>query len=267
MKKKIDCITFYNENLMFDIRYEILSDFVDYFIICESLYDHRGIKKKLNFNISKYKTENKIKYIIYEKPFEEKINLWKNQALQREYILKNLDFADDDDYIFFSDPDEIPQPEIIKNFNLNKKYGIFMQKFYNYKFNLFNKYESPWEGTRVAKKKNLHSIDYLRQKIKCKNLQYSFFRFDKEKSIEIFPEGGWHFNNIMEPYDISIKLKKFSHTEYSSKRFSDIEKIAFKIENKQDLFERGHTYQKVPLDNKLPNYVIMNKEKLKKFIL
>ena len=122
-------------------------------------------------------------------------------------------------------------------------------------------------GNKSRKKKNLHSIDYLRQKIKCKNLQYSFFRFDKEKSIEIFPEGGWHFNNIMEPYDISIKLQKFSHTEYSSKRFSDIEKIAFKIENKQDLFERGHTYQKVPLDNKLPNYVITNKEKFKKFIL
>ena len=267
MKKKIDCITFYNENLMFDIRYEVLNNFIDYFVICESLYDHRGRKKKLNFNITKYKTEKKIKYIIYKKPFEEKINLWINQALQREYILNNLDFADDDDYIFFSDPDEIPQPEIIKNFKLKKKYGIFMQNCYNYKFNLFNKYETPWEGTRVAKKKHLHSIDYLRQKIKHKNLNYSFFRFDKERSIEIFLDGGWHFSNIMEPSDISTKLKKFSHTEYSTKRFTDVDKITLKIENKQDLFERGHKYQKVPLDNKLPDYLITNKEKLKKFIL
>ena len=43
-----------------------------------------------------------------------------------------------------------------------------MQKCFNYKFNLFNKYESPWEGTRVCKKKNLKSIDYMRQKIKKK---------------------------------------------------------------------------------------------------
>ena len=28
----------------------------------------------------------------------------------------------------------------------------------------FNKYETPWEGTRVCKKKNLKSIDYMRQK-------------------------------------------------------------------------------------------------------
>ncbi len=49
MKKKIDCITFYNENLMFDIRYEVLNNFIDYFVICESLYDHRGRKKKFKF--------------------------------------------------------------------------------------------------------------------------------------------------------------------------------------------------------------------------
>ena len=35
-----------------------------------------------------------------------------------------------------------------------------------------------------AKKKNLDSIDYMRQKIKFKNLKYNFFRFDKEKSIK-----------------------------------------------------------------------------------
>ena len=66
---------------------------------------------------------------------------------------------------FFSDPDEIPNPEKLKNIKLKKKYGIFLQKNFNYKFNLYNKYESPWEGTRVSKKKDLKSIDYLRQKI------------------------------------------------------------------------------------------------------
>jgi len=75
----------------------------------------------------------------------------------------------------FSDPDEIPNPEILSNFILKKKYGIFLQNCFNYKFNLFNPYESPWEGTRVVKKKNLRSIDFMRQKILYKNLNYSFF--------------------------------------------------------------------------------------------
>ena len=35
----------------------------------------------------------------------------------------------------------------------------------NYKFNLFNSFESPWEGTRICKKKDLKSIDFMRQKV------------------------------------------------------------------------------------------------------
>ena len=67
----------------------------------------------------------------------------------------------------------------------------------SYKFNLFNPHESPWEGTRVAKKKNLKSIDFMRQKVKSKNLKYSFFRFDKETNLELIkkifrPEKNYH---------------------------------------------------------------------------
>ena len=156
MKNKIiDCITFFDNNLMFNLRYNILNEFVDYFVICESKFDHQGNKKKINFKQDKKYNQSKIKHIVMDEKFPENTNAWQNQAIQREFLLKNLNFANDDDYIFFSDPDEIPRPEILKNFNLKKKYGIFMQQCFNYKFNLYNKYESPWEGTRVCKKKKL----------------------------------------------------------------------------------------------------------------
>ena len=49
MKSKIfDCITFFDNNFMFDFRYNVLRDFVDYFIVCESIFDHRGKPKKKN---------------------------------------------------------------------------------------------------------------------------------------------------------------------------------------------------------------------------
>ena len=53
---------------------------------------------------------------------------------------------------------------------------FFFQNCFNYKFNLFNKYESPWEGTRVCRKKNLKSIDFMRQKIKSKKYKLFFFK-------------------------------------------------------------------------------------------
>ena len=55
----------------------------------------------------------------------------------------------------------------------------------------------------------------MRQKIKAKNLKYSFLRVDKEKNIELIQDGGWHFNNIMSSKDISLKLKTFAHTEFN----------------------------------------------------
>jgi len=47
--KIFDCITFFRENFITNIRFEILKNCVDYFIICESIYDHRGKKKKIKF--------------------------------------------------------------------------------------------------------------------------------------------------------------------------------------------------------------------------
>ncbi len=187
--------------------------------------------------------------------------------MQREYILKNLDFAGEDDFIFFSDPDEIPNTKILDNFQLKKKYGIFLQKFYNYKFNLFNPYETPWEGTRVCKKKNLKSIDFMREKVKKKNLRYKFFRIDKEKNIEIFDEGGWHFNNLMNPEEISKKLKTYAHTEYCDESYSSPNIIREKIKKKIDLFDRGEIYKKVDIDETFPKYLINNLNEFKEFIV
>ena len=269
MKNKIyDCVTFYNENLQINLRINVLHKYVDKFVICESKFDHKGNPKKLNFKIEQFNNfRDKIIYIVLENEFPDTSDPWKTQAYQREFMLQNLNEANPDDYIFFSDPDEIPKPEILINFELNKKYGIFLQDCFNYKFNLFNPFESPWEGTRVAKKKNIKSIDFMRQKIKIKNLKYSFFRLDKERDIQVFKNGGWHFNNIMTPKDISNKLKTFAHTEFSKEEFSSPKIIESKILKRIDLFNRGHQYKVVNIDNSFPKFLLENYNKYKDFIL
>jgi len=267
MTKIIDCITFFDNNFMFELRYNVLKNYVDYFVVCESKFDHRGNPKKVNFIRKDEYDFTKIKYFLLEEAFPKNTNIWENQAIQREFLLESTNFAEPEDYIFFSDPDEIPNPEILINFELKKKYGIFMQKCFNYKFNLFNSYESPWEGPRVSKKKNLKSINFMRQKIKSKNLNYNFLRIDKEKNIQIFNDGGWHFNNILDPQEISLKLKTFAHSEFSSEEFSSPNVIKEKIEKKIDLFNRGHNYKKIEINETFPKYFLNNLEKYKKFII
>ena len=128
--KLIDCITFFDNNFMFELRFNILKDFIDFFVVCESKYDHRNNKKKLNFDKS-YLESDKVKYLVLESPFPKETNLWENQAIQREFLLNGLkNFCSDDDYIFFSDPDEIPNPNTLQNFKLNKKYAIFFTKVF-----------------------------------------------------------------------------------------------------------------------------------------
>ena len=267
-KSKIfDCITFFDNNFMFDLRYNILKNYVDFFLICESEFDHRGNKKKINFIKNKEHDSNKVKHFVMENPFPKNANIWENQAIQREFLLNSTNFADPEDYIFFSDPDEIPNPEILSRLKLTKKYGIFMQKCFNYKFNLFNRHESPWEGSRVCKKKNLKSIDFMRQKVKSKNLKYSLLRFDKEKNIQIFENAGWHFNNILSPEEISLKLRTYAHSEFASEKFSSVDIIKEKIKNRIDLFGRGHQYQKIEIDEMYPSFLRKNKEKFKDFII
>ena len=98
-------------------------------------------------------------------------------------------------------------------------------------------------------------------------MNYSFFRLDKEKSIEIFNDAGWHFNNVMSAEDISLKLKTFAHTEYSGEFFSSIDKIKENINKGVDLFNRGYKFTKVEIDETFPEYLVKNKEIYKDFII
>ena len=265
--KIIDCVTFFQENFVFNLRYNIINKYVDHMIVCESKFDHRGKEKKINFEFKENYDRKKITHLILKKPFPKDNDLWSNQAIQREFILENLEFADKDDYIMFSDPDEIPNPKILINLELKKKYGIFLQRCFNYKLNIFNPHESPWEGTRVCRKKNLKSINHMRQKVASRNLKYKFYRFDKERSIECFDKGGWHFSYLLTPEEISLKLKTFAHSEFSSEKYSSTNIIKQNIEKKIDLFKRSHQYKKIELDSSYPEFILDNKDAFKDFIL
>ena len=92
-----DCTTYFDEELMMDIRFNTLNDQVEKFIVVESLFTHSGNKKKLNFDISNYsKFKDKIIYLVIEKepdnikfPNDGNINsLDKRMNLEKKYIFQ-----------------------------------------------------------------------------------------------------------------------------------------------------------------------------------
>ena len=132
-KKVFDCITFFNENPLVNARLEILKDVVDYFIICESKYDYRGFKKKINFKLINKKFKNRVRHLVLTNKFPDTKNLWKSEEYQREKIFDGIKDADSEDFIMYSDSDEIPNPEVLKKIKLNKKYAVLLMNMYVYK--------------------------------------------------------------------------------------------------------------------------------------
>jgi beta-1,4-mannosyl-glycoprotein beta-1,4-N-acetylglucosaminyltransferase len=251
-----------NEDLVLDIRLNILDKFVHKFVIVESCYDHQGNKKKLNFDIKKFKKfKKKINYIILKK-FPENLTSWERENYNRNYLEKGLREASDEDYIMISDLDEIPK---IKNYNIfyKKKFTVFRQKMIYYRFNLQNITNPNWFGTKACKKKYLKTPQWLRDK-KIKN--YPLWRLDKI-SWNIVKNGGWHFSYVMSYKRIIDKLKSFAHIEYNNQKYLNIRLIKKKISEKKDLFNRPIKFSKIKDEKKLPNYVIKNKKKFKSLMV
>ena len=267
-KNKIyDCITFYDENFLTNLRFEILDKEVDYFIVCESKFDHKGKPKPLNFSLKNQKFQNKVKHLIIEEQFPDLSNGWLAEEYQREKIFEALNDAHDEDYIMYSDSDEIPNPRKLNDLKLENKFAIFLQDFYVYKINIFNSHETPWEGTRLCKKKFLKSFSHLRKKILKKNITKPFWKIGVEKNIKIIQNGGWHFNNLYSLELIKKKIMTFPHSEYQVEEFTNIEKIKKRIDNLEDLFDRGYKFEKVSLNDTFPEFIIENQHLFKDYIL
>ena len=65
--KIYDCFMFYDEDVILDLRLNILNEYIDYFVIVESKFFHNGKERKLRFDIKKYtKFRDKIIYIIQD---------------------------------------------------------------------------------------------------------------------------------------------------------------------------------------------------------
>ena len=139
---------------------------------------------------------------------------------------------------------------------------------YYYKLNILGQDEGNgnWAGSRICKKKHLKSFFDLRI-LKKKNLNYPFWRIDKEKSIQLIQGGGWHFTYLMKPEEISKKIENMAHTEFNKEKFKDVSAIRKKINDLIDPFGRDLRLKKVEIDNSYPEYLLKNLDLYKEWIL
>ncbi len=294
--KIYDCFMYFDEEVVVDVRFNTLNQFVDYFVIVESKFTHKGDLRELKFNHKKFERfKDKIIYIIDDQIYpqtEEVVSQDSEEEKSRKYIFnaayrengqrnlinKGLDGAQNEDFILISDVDEIPKLSNVNFKEINEKIIFFKQDMFYYKFNL----KLPnliWIGTKGCKKKNLVNPQWLRN---IKDRKYSFFRIDtffsqtKHMSIKIVNNGGWHFSNIKTPKEIEHKLRSYLHHREFDVQPVSVEAIDKIMKNKQAIYDLTVDKSTMKIGNggklvkfefeKLPTYIQKNYDNYKEWI-
>ena len=283
MSKIYDCFNFFNELDILELRLNTLYDCVDYFVIAEADVTHSGEPKKFFYEENKERfskfADKIINYKILDTPTNfltfpdtDELELQKvysyieNQTnrfnrhnqpdygrdfYQKESIRRALSHCSDDDIIMFSDADEIPNPEILKNLkDLSLKDTLYSlnQPMFCYFFNMLK--QSDWYGTKLGLYKNI------------KNLSLNELRGDESLTVKL-PNGGWHFSFLGDAETVRTKITSYSARDLVNQHVYD--SVDANIENGIDVFFRSKLTQ-VPLDNTYPQHLLNNLDNYRQFI-
>ncbi len=294
--KIFDCFMYFDEEQILDLRLNVLHKNVDYFVIVESIYNHKGEKRKLLFDEKKFRQfGDKIIYLKYEEvPKTVKLinsndennekdkkyimNALYRENAQRNFIINGLKDAEENDLILISDVDEIPKLSSLNLNQINNEIILFRQDMFYYKYNL-KLPNFKWTGTKGVKKRNLISPQWLRN---VKDRKYPFYRLDtffsdkKYSNIKIINDGGWHFSNIKSPEMIEHKLRSYLHHREFDRVSLTVNEINELIKNKQAIYDlrvdkrTNKVGNGLMLENfdieKLPTYIKDNLDKYKNWI-
>jgi len=243
--KIIDCFIFYNEIELLLYRLSILYEYVDYFILVESTKTFVGNQKILYYqeNIDLFsKFKDKIIHIIvddmpYKTPNIKYKEQWKNERHQRNCIdrgIKKLSLSDDD-IILISDVDEIIDPTIFSNkYEIGKIYKLEQDMYY---YNLQSMCHNKWKAVKLLLYNTYINIKKLPDDIR------------KYTTTDIITKGGWHLSYFGDNKFIKNKIINFSHQEYNTNEYCNLDKIKSNITNGIDIFNRkNHDLIKINID-------------------
>lgn len=197
--KIFDCFLFCHEKETMRLRWEILKEQVDKFVIAECSLTFTQKEKPLIFQDycnEMVQTLRDFEYI--EIPPKKTANAVEQEAYQRNYLATELTGLWDDDLILLNDVDEIPNPDCFHKLQYIE--SVVSLEAYWSKFYLdceCRKHPWPWMKAfpaRVLKEKTLNEIRFT----------------DPELWIK---KGGWHFQCLGGPEAIAYKCQSFSHAE------------------------------------------------------
>jgi beta-1,4-mannosyl-glycoprotein beta-1,4-N-acetylglucosaminyltransferase len=246
--KIVDCFTFYNEFDLLKYRLSVLYDVVDRFVIVEATHTFTGHEKPLYFkeNLAMFSefSDKIIHVIVRNIPYKypnincEKGEQWTNESFQRDRIddgIQRIKLAKDD-VITITDLDEIPDPRLLSTIKRNnialRIYSLEMDMYY---YNLNCRVTGEiWRHPKI-----MTYGTYCELGESCSELRFH--------DCEALASGGWHLSYFGSVEQIQNKIMNFSHQEFNRPQFTDIDKIADRVEHGVDLYGRVNPIVHVPI--------------------
>jgi len=250
-----DCFLFFNELDLLEIRFNVLSEQVDKFVLVEADRTFTNKEKKFYFDENKERYKPFLDKIIHIKisEYPDKIeDAWRMQDYQRDQIIRGIENCSPSDIILISDLDEITNPEAIKQYKETDS-GICRLKqlhfdyYLNYQRCGKNHY---WYSAKIAKYKDMLLNNYSPQNIRSL------------KDLKVIKNGGWHFSFLGNIESIIYKIQSISMQKWNNEKYLN-DRLEYKIRMGLDLFDRKNI-RLIPIkisNKKHPKYIVNNQEK------
>jgi len=245
----IDVTTYNGEADLFDLRYNVLKDYVDKFIVIQFDKTFSGENRvftvpngrypKASFVLHSEEQYEKYREIAESSPNTIGADHWKREFMQKESIKDALTHLNDDDIVYLGDVDEVYRP-------YEAVLGVTKLKLDVYTYYLNNKSTEEFWGTIVARYRDIKDacLNHLRSNP------------DAKTSVSF----GWHFTSMGGPEALKKKLTD-SYTQESYATHEVLENVAYNIENGKDFLGRNFNY--TVTEEEWPQYLKDNRERYK----
>lgn len=232
-----DCFLFNTELDLLKLRLSFLNDVADYFVIVESKRTLSGQSKMLYYKENKSIFEKyKHKIIHVEAPLMPQLAAWDYEFFQRNYIKEALKNCNADDIILISDLDEIVNLKYILSIPGLQLPALIDLPYYYYFFNL--KANATFNAMPLLSKYLvIKQMDIGERNEGYKNQVQNVLKKEAHRT-------GWHFSYLF-GFDIPKyleKIRSFSHQEYNTPYFLNLQRIRKCIKCGIDLFERKNIF-------------------------
>lgn len=271
----VDVFPFFNELELLEIRFEILSPYVDHFVLVESPATFSGRPKPLWFEQNKFrysKWNDQIIHHVISQPFDSAAEVramllspdttdderevlrmtlsspltngelqWMREFHQRESIRLAIPSLKPNDIVFLGDLDEIWNPQLQVAWDETVVFRL-RQEVYAYWLN--NQSSENWSSAIFTSYRNVKSQSLNELRANSANL-----------TTQLVPDGGWHFSYQGGSSRIEQKLESFGHTELNTWWIKS--RITRRLSQRRDILGRPISYRKC--ETGLPSSVLLRK--------